>query len=174
MVDEDNYRFSTRISDIHKIKKSKLKIKNRRLVETAIDEAYADIEKYEKIIEYHYYKNRLLQVDYELNKLFSEKDMIKSHLEELEYELEGDSDKVNEIKNPELREAINIVQNAIFNKRGLYISDRVSNEKIVDNFVKDHQEFINATFNAPYIPKLSDEERKEYLSKYIDFEKLRK
>lgn len=174
MVDEDNYRFSTRISDIHKIKKSKLKIKNRRLVETAIDEAYADIEKYEKLIEYHYYKNRLIQVDYEINKLFSEKNMIKDHLEELEYELGEGSDKINEIKIPELREAITIVQNAIFNKKQLYISDRLSNEDIVNNFVKDHQEFINATFNAPYIPKLSEEERKEYLYKYIDFDKLRK
>lgn len=174
MVDEDNYRFSTRISDIHKIKKSKLKIKNRRLVETAIDEAYADIEKYEKIIEYHYYKNKLLEVDYAINKLFSEKDMIKNHLEELEYELGEGSDKVNEIKSPELRQAISIVQNAIFNKKQLYISDTLSNEQIVDNFVEDHKEFINATFNEPYVPKLSDEERKEHLYKYIDFEKLRK
>ena len=176
MKDEDNFRFSTRLSNRHKIKLKLLRIKNRRLVETAIDEASSNTERYEKIVDYHFYKNRLKDVRYEIEKLQLEEDLLTGKIEELEVELRDSSEKLHEVKNPELRQAILIIQNALHRNKDIYVSDSLTDEQVIYNFVTDKSklQFVNATFNAPYVPKLTDEERLDYLYKYVDMEKIRK
>ena len=172
--EEDKFRFSTRLSDRHKVKLNLLRIKNRRLVETAIDEASSNTERFEKIVDYHYFKNRLKDVQYEIEKLQLEEDLLKEKVNQLEVELRDSSEKLNELKNPEEREAILIIQNALHRYRDEYVSDSVTDEEIIVNFVNDKPNFINATFNKPYITIKGKEKRIEALVKYIDFEKIRK
>ena len=174
MKDEDNYRFSTRLSKRHKIKLDLLKIKKRRLVETSIDEASSNTERFEKVIDYHLFKNRLKEVQYEIEKLQLEENLLKDKIELLEIELRDSSEKLNGLKVPEDRQAIKIVQKVLHRKRQLYLSERITEEQIIINFVKDNQEFINATFNAPYVTIKGNEEIIKALVKYIDFEKIKK
>lgn len=163
-----NKRFSARMSEQCAIKLEKIKMPKRKLLETAINEAYANQEDYEKLAKYYYYKEKLRQTEFELKELQATKDMIINEIKNIELELLENKPTIVKIRNPDLRSAIKTIQAILIRRRELYLSDKLSHEDMILNFIADNKSVIESTFRDNALTGYSEKDIKDVLLEYLE------
>ena len=163
-----NTRFSARMSNQCAIKLEKIKMPNRTLLETAINDAFARQDDYEKLADYYFYKEKLRQTEFELKELQAKKEMIIKEIKEIEIDLLENKKVIVKIRNPDLRNAIKIIQAILIRKRELYLSDKLSHDDMILNFINDNRQLIDTTFLDNKLSGYSEKDIEDVLLEYLE------